>query len=249
MTWCTRTAAGIARWLPWCWTQADSLGPRRAPKRHDRHVSWSRTPRWLEVVQRACDGTQPGGGATLPRFAGHRGVLTRHVAALANRVPAGRLGVGWRAGSCEEALELTRPSGGAVAQRVHRSRPAWPERLVDSAARTDAMWVPSPGPVLREGRPGRCGVRRTRRIPACRPRWPPGGCRQQGRPTRHPCACRPLLGEVHRATTTIRCCDVRPWCIRTSRSWQSRAVTAQHARRVATVQTGIKQHHKSPTNT
>jgi hypothetical protein len=54
----------------------------------------------------------------------------------------------WKSGS-KEALELTRPSGGAVVQRLHRPRPAWPERLVDSTARTDAMWVPSPGPVLR----------------------------------------------------------------------------------------------------
>src|SRR6266487_310253 len=70
----------------------------------------------------------------------------------------------WKSGSKKEALELTRPSGGAVVQRVHRPRPAWPERLVDSAAWTDAMWVPSQDQFC-EGRPGRCGVRRTRRIP------------------------------------------------------------------------------------
>jgi hypothetical protein len=68
------------------------------------------------------------------------------------RVAEGCLRSLWKSGSKKEALELTRPSGGAVVQRVHRPRPAWPERLVDSAARTDAMWVPSPGPVLREGR-------------------------------------------------------------------------------------------------
>src|SRR6266487_5495609 len=117
----------------------------------------------------------------------------------------------WKSGSKKEALELTRPSGGAVVQRVHRPRPAWPERLVDSAARTDAMWVPSQDQFSAKDATGRCGVRRTRRIPDWPPRWPPGGCRQQGRPTRHPCACRPPLGGVHCATTTLwywRCASV-----------------------------------------
>jgi hypothetical protein len=97
--------------------------------------------------------------------AGRGAALTLHAAGSHLSVAQGCLRSLWKSGSKKEALELTCPSGGAVVQRLHRPRPAWPERLVDSAARTDAIWVPSPGPVLREGRPGRCGVRRTRRIP------------------------------------------------------------------------------------
>jgi len=126
-------------------------------------------------------------------------------------------------------------------------RPAWPERLVD--AQLGQMPCGFPARTSSPRRPGRCGVRRTRRIPrlaASMASWRVSPARRQ---TRHPCACRPLRAESTAPRPRFGTGDVRPWCIRTSRSWQSRAVTAQHAQRATTVQRDTKQHHRSPTST
>ena len=49
----------------------------------------------------------------------------------------------------------------------------------------------------RRSRPDPENMRRavTRPTPCLPARWPPRGCRQQGRPTRHPCPCRPRLAR------------------------------------------------------
>ncbi len=156
----------------------------------------------------------------------------------------------WKSGSKKEALELTRPSGGAVVQRVHRPGPAWPERLVDSAARTDAMWVPSPGPVLREGRHRQ--MRRAANPTDTPPRGLDGlleGVASKGGQLATLVPVYHRLAKSFEPRPRFGTGDVRPWCIRTSRFWQSRVVTAQHAQRATTVQRGTKQHHRSPTST